>query len=435
MLIEPCNLTDQKARIFVIGVGGGGGNALNRMIEEGMTNVDFVAINTDAQDLEYNNSQTKLQIGKELTQGLGAGANSDIGREAVVENKEVIIKTLSNANMVFITAGMGGGTGTGAAPAIAAISKELGILTVGVVTQPFKFEGPMRKNRAIEGIKELKKNCDTLIVIPNETILEITDIKTTVKESFKIADEVLLQATKGISDLINVPGEINLDFADVSRVMLNGGDAIMGTGLARGEERAILAAQQAINSPLLQNKSIKGAKGVLINITSSEDLGIHELNQASELIYKAAGYDSDGHAEQEHGEIIHGFTIDNSLDDEVRVTVIATGIDSNDLDDRSKILDSSNNRYDIPDHNHNNPQTSINIINSNSEPKSKNDITSNNLGVSNSPIKDELDSNNTSDGELNISNNSIEDELDANDNSVPVFGEDLDVPAYLRNNR
>ena len=178
MLIEPCNLMDQKARIFVIGVGGGGGNALNRMIEEGMTNVDFVAINTDAQDLEYNNSQTKLQIGKELTQGLGAGANSDIGREAVVENKEIIVKTLSNANMVFITAGMGGGTGTGAAPAIAAISKELGVLTVGVVTQPFTFEGPMRKKRAEDGIKELKKNCDTLIVIPNETILEITDLKT-----------------------------------------------------------------------------------------------------------------------------------------------------------------------------------------------------------------------------------------------------------------
>ena len=425
MLIEPCNLTDQKARIFVIGVGGGGGNALNRMIEEGMTNVDFVAINTDAQDLEYNNSQTKLQIGKELTQGLGAGANSDIGREAVVENKEVIIKTLSNANMVFITAGMGGGTGTGAAPAIAAISKELGILTVGVVTKPFKFEGPMRKKRAIEGIKELKKNCDTLIVIPNETILEITDIKTTVKESFKIADDVLLQATKGISDLINVPGEINLDFADVSRVMLNGGDAIMGTGLARGEERAILAAQQAINSPLLQNKSIKGAKGVLINITSSEDLGIHELNQASELIYKAAGYDCDGQTDQEHGEIIHGFTIDNSLNDEVRVTVIATGINTNDIEpDRQPNI--SENRYNIPDHNYNNPQTSINIINSNqSQTDKKEDISSNNLNVENIQSTNETDT----------ENNSITDDLSTNDNPVPVFGEDLDVPAYLRNNR
>ena len=367
MLIEPGNLMDQKARIVVVGVGGGGGNALNRMIEEGMNNVDFIAINTDAQDLEYNNSQTKLQIGKELTQGLGAGANSDIGEKAVEENKELIIKTLSTANMVFITAGMGGGTGTGAAPAIAAISKELGILTVGVVTQPFMFEGPMRKKRADKGIKELKKNCDTLLVIPNETLLEITDLKATVKESFKIADTVLLQATKGISDLINVPGLINLDFADVSRVMQDGGEAIMGSGIARGEERAILAAQEAINSPLLQNKSIKGARGVLINITSSEDLGIHELNQASDLIYKAAGYDSDNDYDQEHGEIIHGFTVDNSLNDEVRVTVIATGLDQPKEEQSQNVKENQTQerRYQIPDHDYNNPQTSIDILNSN----------------------------------------------------------------------
>jgi len=408
MLIEPGTLMDQKARIFVIGVGGGGGNALNRMIEEGMSNVEFIAMNTDAQDLEYNNSQTKLQIGKELTQGLGAGANSDIGEKAVEENKEVIIKTLSNANMVFITAGMGGGTGTGAAPAIAAIAKELGILTVGVVTQPFMFEGPMRKRRAEKGIVELKKNCDTLLVIPNETLLEITDLKATVKESFKIADTVLLQATKGISDLINVPGLINLDFADVSRVMLDGGDAIMGTGMARGEERALLAAQEAINSPLLQNKSIKGAKGVLINITSSEDLGIHELNQASDLIYKAAGYDSENEYDQEHGEIIHGFTVDNSLNDEVRVTVIATGLDEpsiQELDTKEEFKEEEiGDRFTIPDHAYNNPQTSINILNKNEE-------------VDNDVLA--LDDN---------SNDKKESE-----ESVPVFGDDLDVPAYLRN--
>ena len=408
MLIEPGTLMDQKARIFVIGVGGGGGNALNRMIEEGMRNVEFIAMNTDAQDLEYNNSQTKLQIGKELTQGLGAGANSDIGEKAVEENKEVIIKTLSNANMVFITAGMGGGTGTGAAPAIAAIAKELGILTVGVVTQPFMFEGPMRKRRAEKGIVELKKNCDTLLVIPNETLLEITDLKATVKESFKIADTVLLQATKGISDLINVPGLINLDFADVSRVMLDGGDAIMGTGMARGEERALLAAQEAINSPLLQNKSIKGAKGVLINITSSEDLGIHELNQASDLIYKAAGYDSENEYDQEHGEIIHGFTVDNSLNDEVRVTVIATGLDEpsiQELDTKEEFKEEEiGDRFTIPDHAYNNPQTSINILNKNEE-------------VDNDVLA--LDDN---------SNDKKESE-----ESVPVFGDDLDVPAYLRN--
>tara|TARA_Y100000994_G_scaffold187503_1_gene156306 strand:- start:19288 stop:20550 length:1263 start_codon:yes stop_codon:yes gene_type:complete len=416
MLIEPGNLMDQKARIFVIGVGGGGGNALNRMIEEGMTNVDFVAMNTDAQDLEYNNSQTKLQIGKELTQGLGAGANSDIGKQAVEENKEIIVKTLNKANMVFITAGMGGGTGTGAAPAIARISKELGILTVGVVTRPFKFEGPMRKKRAEEGVLELKKSCDTVLVIPNETLLEITDESTTVMDTFKIADTVLLQATKGISDLINVPGLINLDFADVSRVMRNGGDAIMGTGRARGEERAILAANQAINSPLLQNKSIKGARGVLINITSSDDLGIHELEQASNIIYKAAGYDSDEQIQQDHGEIIHGCTIDNSLKDEVRVTVIATGLDKD--SDSNLDSDSENytepvniDRYTMPDHNYNNPQTSINIMNKNEEL----------LDQKNEEEKVErIDS----EVKLEVENNE----------SIPVFGgDDLDVPAYLRN--
>ena len=414
MLIEPGNLMDQKARIFVIGVGGGGGNALNRMIEEGMTNVDFVAMNTDAQDLEYNNSQTKLQIGKELTKGLGAGANSDIGKQAVEENKEIIAKTLKNAHMVFITAGMGGGTGTGAAPAIARISKELGILTVGVVTKPFKFEGPMRKNRAEEGVSELKKNCDTVLVIPNETLLEITDQKTTVTDTFKIADTILLQATKGISDLINVPGLINLDFADVSRVMQNGGDAIMGTGMARGEERAILAANQAINSPLLQNKSIKGARGVLINITSSDDLGIHELEQASDIIYKAAGYDSDEHIDQDHGEIIHGFTVDNSLKDEVRVTVIATGLDKEsdtESEDDSNIISENISRYTIPDHRYNNPQTSINIINNNEDLEG--------------PGK-EQDKIDETTNDINLE--SKEDE------SIPVFGnDDLDIPAYLRN--
>ena len=410
MLIEPGNLMDQKARIVVVGVGGGGGNALNRMIEEGMNNVDFIAINTDAQDLEYNNSQTKLQIGKELTQGLGAGANSDIGEKAVEENKELIIKTLSTANMVFITAGMGGGTGTGAAPAIAAISKELGILTVGVVTQPFMFEGPMRKKRADKGIKELKKNCDTLLVIPNETLLEITDLKATVKESFKIADTVLLQATKGISDLINVPGLINLDFADVSRVMQDGGEAIMGSGIARGEERAILAAQEAINSPLLQNKSIKGARGVLINITSSEDLGIHELNQASDLIYKAAGYDSDNDYDQEHGEIIHGFTVDNSLNDEVRVTVIATGLDQPKEEQSQNVKENQTQerRYQIPDHDYNNPQTSIDILNSN---KSESII----------------------ENDSSIEYSSKEQSAVENPEDIQVFGDDLDVPTYLRN--
>ena len=414
MLFEPVKLAEQKARIAVVGVGGAGGNALNRMIISGLDSVEFIAVNTDAQDLDENNSQIKMQIGRELTKGLGAGANADIGCQAVEENRDILVKQLDGCDMVFITAGMGGGTGTGAAPAIARISKELGILTVGVVTKPFKFEGPMRKNRAEEGVSELKKNCDTVLVIPNETLLEITDQKTTVTDTFKIADTVLLQATKGISDLINVPGLINLDFADVSRVMQNGGDAIMGTGMARGEERAILAANQAINSPLLQNKSIKGARGVLINITSSDDLGIHELEQASDIIYKAAGYDSDEHIDQDHGEIIHGFTVDNSLKDEVRVTVIATGLDKEsdtESEDDSNIISENISRYTIPDHRYNNPQTSINIINNNEDLEG--------------PGK-EQDKIDETTNDINLE--SKEDE------SIPVFGnDDLDVPAYLRN--
>ena len=317
MLFEPADIRDQKAKILVIGVGGGGGNALNRMIDEGMSSVQFIAINTDAQDLENNNSQTKLQIGKELTKGLGAGANAEVGKAAVEENKEVIIQDIKSADMVFITAGMGGGTGTGAAPAVAKIAKDLGALTVGIVTKPFAFEGPIRKKRAIEGIKELKKNCDTLLVIPNETLLELADNSTTVNESFKLADSVLNQATKGISDLINKPGLINLDFADVKTVMYNMGDAIMGTGIAQGEERAVLAAQEAINSPLLQDANIRGAKGLLVNISGPEDMTIHELNDASSIIYEEAGEDAN---------VILGCVVDNKLTDQVHITVIATGL-------------------------------------------------------------------------------------------------------------
>jgi len=323
MLFEPSNLSEQKARIAVVGVGGAGGNALNRMILSGLDKVEFIAVNTDAQDLDENNSQLKLQIGRELTKGLGAGANADVGCEAVEENRDVLVKALDGCDMVFITAGMGGGTGTGAAPAIAKITKELGALTVGVVTRPFAFEGPKRKERATHGIDSLKRNCDTLLVIPNETLLEITEKTTSVNDSFKLADSVLYQATKGISDLINVPGLINLDFADVKTVMENMGDAIMGTGEAHGEERAVLAAQQAINSPLLQDSSIKGAKGLLVNITGPEDMSIHELNSASSIIYEEAG---------DEANVILGCVIDENLKDEVKVTVIATGLNENGLE-------------------------------------------------------------------------------------------------------
>ena len=319
MLFEPTNLSDQKAKIIVVGVGGGGGNALNRMIEDGMPTVDFIAINTDAQDLENNNSQVKIQIGKELTKGLGAGANSDIGKKAVEENKEIIIKELETADMIFITAGMGGGTGTGAAPAVAKIAKELGALTVGIVTKPFAFEGPVRKKRANDGIEQMKSNCDTLLVIPNEILLDIAADNTTVVESFKLADTILNQATKGISDLINKPGLINLDFADVKTIMKNMGDAIMGNGIAHGEEKAILAAQQAINSPLLQNVSIKGAKGLLVNVTGPKEMTMRELNDASNIIYEESGEDAN---------VILGCVIDPKLEDEIRITVIATGLNN-----------------------------------------------------------------------------------------------------------
>ena len=324
MLFEPTNLSDQKAKIVVVGVGGGGGNALNRMIEDGMSSVEFIAINTDAQDLENNNSQIKLQIGKELTKGLGAGANSEIGQKAVEENKEIIADELNKADMVFITAGMGGGTGTGAAPAIAKIARETNALTVGIVTQPFAFEGPIRKKRALEGIKEMKSNCDTLLVIPNETLLEIASDETTVTDSFKLADSILNQATKGISDLINKPGLINLDYADVRTIMKNMGDAIMGTGIAKGEEKAILAAQQAINSPLLQKTSIKGAKGLLVNVSGSQQLTMRELNEASNIIYEEAGEDAN---------VILGCVIDPELSDEIRITVIATGLNDEEYPD------------------------------------------------------------------------------------------------------
>ena len=323
MLIEPSDYKDQRAKIYIVGVGGAGGNAVNRMIDEGMSNVDFVALNTDAQDLEQNNSQIKLQIGKELTSGLGAGADPIIGKKAIEENKEVISSTLHEADMVFIAAGMGGGTGTGAAPEIAKLARQNGALTIGIVTKPFRFEGPKRMKRALDGITELKKNCDTLLVIPNEILLNIIDPDTTVNESFNLADSVLKQAAKGISELINNSGDINTDFADVRATMENMGDAIMGTGIATGEERAVLAAQQAINSPLLQDTSIKGAKNLLLHIAGPSDMKMNEMVSASNIIYEEAGEDVN---------VIFGCITDNNLDDkqEIHVTVVATGIDNND---------------------------------------------------------------------------------------------------------
>jgi len=319
MLFEFDDLANQSAKLKVIGVGGGGGNAINRMIESGLAGVDFIAINTDAQDLDNNKAPTKIQIGKELTRGLGTGANTVTGRKAMEADSQSTFNAINHSDMVFITAGMGGGTGTGASPLIAKIAREQGCLTVGIVTKPFYFEGPKRMKRAEQGIQELKKNVDTLIVIPNQRLLGIVDRKTKIREAFKIADSVLYQATKGISDLINHHGIINLDFADIKTIMKDMGEAIMGTGLASGEERAVLAAQQAISSPLLDDMSIKGANGLLINITGSEDMNLFEVDEACQIITEEAGKEAD---------IIFGAVIDENLTDEIMITVIATGFGS-----------------------------------------------------------------------------------------------------------
>ena len=319
MLFEFDSLSEQKANLKVVGVGGAGGNAVNRMITSGMVGVDFIAINTDAQDLENNPAEHKIQIGKNLTKGLGAGANSSVGKSAAEADSEVIYNLLEGADMAFITGGMGGGTGTGAAPMVAQISRELGILTVGIVTIPFKFEGPKRYNRALEGIAEMKKSCDTLIAIPNQKLLSVVDKSTTLPEAFQMADGILHQAAKGISDLINVHGMINLDFADVETIMKNMGEAIMGTGIAQGEERAALAAQQAISSPLLDNASIAGAQGVLVNITGGDNITLHEIDEATSIILEEAG---------ESANIIVGAVIDPNMKDNIQVTVISTGFNT-----------------------------------------------------------------------------------------------------------
>ncbi|MDK2901521.1 MAG: cell division protein FtsZ [Thermosediminibacterales bacterium] len=308
---------EQFAQIKVIGVGGGGSNAVNRMIEAGLKGVEFIAINTDAQALFLSKADNRIQIGDKLTKGLGAGANPEIGQKAAEESREQIQKILKGADMVFITAGMGGGTGTGAAPIVAEIAKEAGALTVGVVTKPFSFEGKRRMAHAETGIANLKTRVDTLITIPNDRLLQVVEKKTSILDAFKIADEILKQGVQGISDLIAVPGLINLDFADVKTIMLEKGLAHMGIGRGNGENRAAEAAKQAISSPLLET-SIQGAKGVLLNITGGSNLGLFEVNEAAELVADAADADAN---------IIFGAVIDEKLKDEIRITVIATGFE------------------------------------------------------------------------------------------------------------
>ncbi len=305
-----------SARIKAVGVGGGGGNAINTMIGADLQGVDFIVANTDAQALEASGAEAKLQLGEKITKGLGAGANPEIGRQAALEDRDRLRDCVTGADMVFITAGMGGGTGTGGAPIIANVAREAGALTVGVVTKPFVFEGKKRMRQAEDGLRELKENVDTLIVIPNQRLLSIAGKATTLLETFKMADGVLLQAVRGISDLIVTPGLINLDFADVRTVMVEMGFALMGAASASGENRAVEAAQKAVSSPLLEDVSIHGATGVLINITGGPDLSLHEVNEAASMIQNEA---------HEDANIIFGAVIDERLTDEIRITVIATG--------------------------------------------------------------------------------------------------------------
>ncbi|CAG7605535.1 Cell division protein FtsZ [Paenibacillus solanacearum] len=308
---------DHLAKIKVIGVGGGGSNAVNRMIDNGVKGVEFITVNTDAQALHYAKAEQKLQIGDKMTRGLGAGANPEVGKKAAEESRDLIVNTLKGSDMVFVTAGMGGGTGTGAAPVIAEIAKECGALTVGVVTRPFTFEGRKRQMQAEQGIAALKEKVDTLIVIPNDRLLEIVDKKTPMLEAFREADNVLRQGVQGISDLIAVPGLINLDFADVKTIMTERGSALMGIGIATGENRAAEAAKKAISSPLLET-SIDGARGVLMNITGGINLSLYEVNEAADIVASACDLEVN---------MIFGAVIDESLKDEIQVTVIATGFE------------------------------------------------------------------------------------------------------------
>lgn len=313
------NSADQMAMIKVIGVGGGGGNALNTMIQSGLRGVEFVAANTDAQALQHNMASTKIQLGAEVTRGLGCGANPDRGRASALEARERLREILEGADMVFVTAGMGGGTGTGAAPIIAEVAREIGALTVGVVTKPFLFEGKVRSKHSDRGIDDLHQVVDTLITIPNQRLLALAGKNTAIQDAFTLADDVLLNAVRGISDLITIHGLINLDFADVRTVMNEAGVAMMGTGVGHGDSRAVDAAQSAISSPLLEDLSIEGARGVLINITGSSSMTLFEVNEASTLVQEAA---------HEDANIIFGAVIDENMDeDEVRVTVIATGLE------------------------------------------------------------------------------------------------------------
>ncbi len=318
MIFELDETVAQHANLKVVGVGGGGGNAVNRMIAEGLKGVQFISVNTDSQALATSRSDVKVQIGKKLTKGLGAGARPEIGRQAIEEDRNDVLQAIQGADLVFVTCGMGGGTGTGSAPIIAQLARDIGALSIGIVTKPFLFEGKKRMKQAELGIAELRKSVDTMIVVPNERLMAVVGKQIPFTDALKKADEVLLHATQGIADLITHTGMINVDFADVRTIMQNGGAALMGTGTGKGENRSMEAAQQAISSPLLDNVSIQGATGVLINITHGPDLTMDELTRINDIIHDAAGGEA---------EIIFGNRVDEAMQGEVRVTVIATGFD------------------------------------------------------------------------------------------------------------
>ena len=337
MLFEFDELASQRARIKVLGVGGAGGNAINRMITSGMDGVEFIAINTDAQDLGSNPAETKLQIGKDLTKGLGAGSKPEIGRKAIMHDTDALKSLVAGSDLVFVTAGMGGGTGTGAAPVVAKVCKDLGILTVCIVTLPFEFEGSKKMKSALDGVKLMRNFCDTLIVVPNEKLISVVDNATTFEDGFKASDAILLQAARSISDLINKKGNVNIDFADVKSTMSGMGDAVIGAGTARGEERAVLAAQQAICSPLLDSHSISGAQSVLVNITGNKQMTLMEVNAAMKLIHEEAGKNVD---------VIFGARVDENMEDQLQVTVIATGFNRQPIEQKEMLKERMQSSHD-----------------------------------------------------------------------------------------
>ena len=411
MLFEFDDIKDQKARIKVLGVGGAGGNAVNRMITSGMEGVDFIAINTDVQDLDSNYAETKIQIGRDLTKGLGAGAKPDVGRKAMLNDQELVQSLVAGSDMVFVTAGMGGGTGTGAAPVVAKVCKDLGILTIAIVTLPFNFEAPQRMSKALRGISTLRNFCDTLIIIPNEKLLSVIEKGTTAKDSFKMSDSILLQAAQGLSDLINQRGEINLDFADVESVMRGMGDAVMGSGIARGEERAVLAAQQAIASPLLDTQSISGARGAIVNITANKDMTLEEVSAATKIIYEEAGKDVN---------LFFGYVLDENMGDELKVTVIATGFNS-------KPIEHMENSQDILRGNYN--RKSEEIMEIEDTPLFRESNSSNSSSFNKN---EEINLEEEGDGPTLVFGDGYDQTHEADQSHKENHANESDIPAYLR---